>query len=130
MARYTTFTVVRSSATTPCSCSAQRRGQRSWDLADWESSPLNPVLRYSDEDKIIASTDLTAEQRAYIAATKIKKTSDLDLCEFEGKTGIYYSWGGNAGRQFLAQAEYDGALDALLTSFFPTRSDETESDVK
>ena len=96
---------------------------RSRDLADWESSPLNPVLSYSAEDKIIASADLTAEQRAYIAATKFKKTSDLDLCEFEGKTIIYYSWGGNAGRQSLARAEYDGTLKAFLTGFFPERSD-------
>ena len=92
---------------------------RSRDLARWESSPLNPVLRYSEQDKVIASTELTAEQRAYITGTKFKKTSDFDLCEFEGKTVIYYSWGGNAGRQFLARAEYDGTVQELLTGFFP-----------
>ena len=96
---------------------------RSRDLIHWESSPFNPVLRHSAEDKLIANKDLTAKQQAYVAATKLKKTSDPDLCEFEGKTVIYYSWGGNAGRQFLGRAEYDGTLKAFVTGFFPKRSD-------
>ncbi|MBI3911273.1 MAG: hypothetical protein HY320_10110, partial [Armatimonadetes bacterium] len=40
---------------------------RSQDLARWESSPLNPVLEFSDEDKAIANPNLTPAQRSKIA---------------------------------------------------------------
>ena len=44
-----------------------------------------------------------------------------DLCEWDGRTVIYYCWG-IRGRQFLAQAEYEGSLRTFFTGFFPERS--------
>jgi hypothetical protein len=92
---------------------------RSKDLKRWESSRLNPVLAFSDEDKAIANPKLTVEQRKAVAQAKDINNSDVDLCEFKGKTVIYYSWGNQQGKEFLAEAVYDGTLANFLRSFFP-----------
>lgn len=92
---------------------------RSKDLIRWESSRLNPVLAFSNEDKTIANPKLTADQRKTIAQAKNLNNSDLDLCEYNGKTVIYYSWGNQQGKEFLAEAVYDGTLASFLRSFFP-----------
>ncbi|MCL5019308.1 MAG: hypothetical protein M1426_02370 [Patescibacteria group bacterium] len=92
---------------------------RSKNLIDWQLSPLNPVLDYSPEDKIIANPNLTREQRQLIAKAVDINNSDVDLCEFKGKVIIYYSWGNQQGIEFLAEAVYDGALKSFLQGFFP-----------
>jgi hypothetical protein len=92
---------------------------RSRDLKRWESSRLNPVLAFSDDDMKIANPKLTAKQREAIAKAKNLNNSDLDLCEFKGKTIIYYSWGNQQGTEFLAEAVYEGTLADFLRSFFP-----------
>jgi len=92
---------------------------RSADLVNWQSSPLNPVMRYSEEDKLIANPQLTPAQRERIAKAVNINNSDVDLCEFKGKTIIYYSWGNQRGTEFLAQALYDGSLASFLKGFFP-----------
>src|SRR5262245_505064 len=92
---------------------------RSRDLRRWEASRLNPVLAFSDGDKAVANPKLTAEQRRAIARAKNVNNSDVDLCEYRGKTVIYYSWGNQRGKEFLAQAVYEGGLAAFFGSFFP-----------
>ena len=85
----------------------------------WESSRLNPVLAFSDEDKRVANPKLTAEQKQAVAQARNINNSDVDLCEYRGKTIIYYSWGNQQGKEFLAEAVYDGALADFLRGFFP-----------
>ena len=92
---------------------------RSRDLQRWESSRLNPVLAFSDEDKAVANPKLTAEQRKAISQAKDINNSDVDLCEFKGRTIIYYSWGNQQGREFLAEAVYEGTLADFLRRYFP-----------
>ncbi len=92
---------------------------RSRNLVDWETSPLNPVLKYSDEDRRIASGRLTLAERRRIAKAVNRNNSDLDLCEFDGKVVIYYSWGNQHGVEHLAEAVYDGTLAELLKAYFP-----------
>jgi alpha-L-fucosidase len=92
---------------------------RSTDLVRWEASPLNPVLRASPEDKQIANPNLTAAQRAKVAGAVDRNNSDMDLCEFRGRTIITYSWGNQQGTEFLAEASYDGSLAAFFKGFFP-----------
>ncbi len=92
---------------------------RSKDLKRWEPSRLNPVLAFSEGDKAIANPKLTAEQRKVIAQAKDINNSDVDLCEYRGKTVIYYSWGNQQGTEFLAGAVYGGTLANFLRSFFP-----------
>ncbi|MFL5517818.1 MAG: hypothetical protein ACJ8DJ_16795 [Gemmatimonadales bacterium] len=92
---------------------------RSRDLIRWEPSPLNPVLAASDGDKAIANPALTDEQREKVAGAVDRNNSDVDFCEFRGKTVIVYSWGNQQGTEFLAGAEYDGPLEDFLKGFFP-----------
>ncbi|MCK5118881.1 MAG: hypothetical protein KAQ78_04815, partial [Candidatus Latescibacteria bacterium] len=92
---------------------------RSPDLVHWESSPLNPIMQYSEEDKLIANPDLTESERALIAGAVNSNNSDVDLCEFDGKTILYYSWGNQLGVEFLASAMYDGTLECFLRGYFP-----------
>ncbi len=92
---------------------------RSKDLINWESSPLNPVMRHSEEDRRIANPKLSPQQRERIARAININNSDLDLCEFQGKVVIYYSWGDQQGREHLAEAVYDGTLAEFLQGFFP-----------
>ena len=92
---------------------------RSKDLVHWEASPLNPVFKHSFEDKFIANPKLTAEERDRIAKAVDINNSDIDLCEFEGKTIIVYSWGNQQGIEHLAEAVYDGTLAEFLRSWFP-----------
>ncbi len=93
---------------------------RSSDLIHWESSPYNPVLEFSDEDRRIANPNLTAEERQRIATACNRNNSDVDLCEFEGRVVIYYSWGNQKGIEHLAEAVYHGTLESLLRGFFPS----------
>lgn len=96
---------------------------RSKDLAKWEESPLNPVLAHSETDKIIRNYEIPAGERRRIESTVNVNNSDIDLCEYRGKTIIYYSWGTQHGDEFLAEAEYDGTLKDLLEGFFPETVD-------
>ena len=92
---------------------------RSKDLIHWEYSLINPVLMYDEtEDKKIGSPFLTPEDRAYIAGALDINNSDMELCEYLGRTVIYYSWGDQHGHEFLAEACYEGPMKEFLQSFF------------
>ncbi len=92
---------------------------RTRDFIGWESSPVNPVLHFSEEDKQIANPHLTTGQRDSIVKAVDINNSDVDLCEYEGKTVIVYSWGDQLGTEFLAEAVYEGTLATFLKSWFP-----------
>ncbi len=92
---------------------------RSKDLKTWESSPLNPILRHSPEDKQIANPKLTEKEQVRIRDAVNRNNSDFDLCEFDGKVVICYSWGSQQGVEHLAAAEYDGSLAEFLHGYFP-----------
>ncbi len=91
---------------------------RSKDLIHWETSPLNPVLRCSSEDKRIANPRLTTAERERIDKAVNLNNSDIDLCEFQGKVVVYYSWGNQHGVEHLAEAVYEGTLAQFLKGFF------------
>ena len=92
---------------------------RSKDLINWEYSLLNPVLMYDEyEDKKIASPFLTPQERAKIDAALDINNSDMEMCEFLGRTIIYYSWGDQLGHEFLAEACYEGSMKDFLIGFF------------
>ncbi|MBI5095070.1 MAG: hypothetical protein HZB26_21875 [Candidatus Hydrogenedentes bacterium] len=92
---------------------------RSKDLITWTSSPFNPIMKHDDQDKRIANPKLTPEQRKRIQSAKNINNSDVDFCEFQGKTYIYYSWGDQQGNEFFAEARFDGSQAAFLKGFFP-----------
>lgn len=95
---------------------------RSKDLVRWESSPLNPVLQHSPEDQRIANPHLPPDQQKRVAEAVNLNNSDVDLCEFEGKVILYYSWGNQQGIEHLAEAQYEGTLEGFLKGFFPESS--------
>ena len=96
---------------------------RSPDLIHWESSPYNPIMQFSDEDRRIANPSLNAEERQRIATAYNRNNSDVDLCEFNNDVIIYYSWGNQLGIEHLAEAVYRGTLQSFLRGFFPTQQD-------
>ncbi len=94
---------------------------RSRDLIHWESSPLNPVLAASAEDKQIANPALTAAEREKIAKAENRNNSDIDFCEYRGQLHINYSWGNQTGTEFLGAATYAGTTAQFLESWFPSK---------
>lgn len=92
---------------------------RSKDLLEWEIADMNPFLHYGDEDKkIIFPERLTEADKELILNAYNCNNSDVDFCDYKGKTIITYSWGNQVGKEFLAMAEYDGCLCELLESRF------------
>ena len=92
---------------------------RSTDFINWEYSPINPVLMYNEfEDKQIASPFLTPEDRKRIEEALDVNNSDMELCEYLGRTLIYYSWGDQRGTEFLAEAWYEGPMHEFLKAWF------------
>jgi hypothetical protein len=92
---------------------------RSRDLITWHTSPLNPVLAASPQDKQIANPRLTPKQRNHIAKAADVNNSDIDFCEFNGRLIINYSWGNQGGTEFIAEAEFDGTTAQFLEGWFP-----------
>ncbi|MHB8522649.1 MAG: GDSL-type esterase/lipase family protein [Limisphaerales bacterium] len=99
----------------------ETRVVRSRDLVHWEASPLNPVLRASPEDKLVANPNLTEPQRARLAQAVNLNNSDIDFCEWQGRLLFNYSWGNQQGVEHLAEAVYDGALEQFLRGWFPEK---------
>ncbi len=97
----------------------EQRLVRSSDLIHWESSPLNPVLQASDEDKRIFNTNLPDELRDKIVEAQNLNNSDIDFCEYNGQLIINYSWGNQQGTEFLAEAIYEGTQAQFLKAWFP-----------
>ncbi len=97
----------------------EMRVVRSRDLVNWEASPLNPVLRTSPEDKLIANPKLTGDQRARVAHAVNLNNSDIDFCEWQGRLFLNYSWGNQQGVEHLAEAIYDGTETQFLDGWFP-----------
>ena len=97
----------------------EMRVVRSRDLKRWESSPLNPVLKASPKDRLIARAGISDEQRSRIANAVNLNNSDLDFCERDGRLVMTYSWGNQQGVEHLASAVYDGTVAQFLDGWFP-----------
>lgn len=92
---------------------------RSRDLVNWEPSPLNPVLKASEEDKKIANPGLSPQQQERIRGAVNINNSDIDFCEYEGRVIINYSWGNQTGIEHLAEAVCKGTEAQFLLGWFP-----------
>ena len=73
------------------------------------------------EDKQIASPFIKPEERKRIAEALDTNNSDMEICEYLGRTLIYYSWGDQRGTEFLAEAWYEGSMKDFLTGYFEVK---------
>ena len=91
---------------------------RSRDFVNWEPAKWD-VLVYDEKDKLIhPKANLTNEQLQVIANAEDYNNSDLDMCEWQGKLFLTYSWGNQHGTEFLAFAEADASERDFCFSFF------------
>lgn len=90
---------------------------RSKDLKNWESSPKNPVLTYDEDDRKML-VPFPQEFKRYIAEAENINASDMDMCEYNGKLELIYSWGNQRGTEFLARAQADLTEKDFCEYFF------------
>ena len=71
---------------------------RTKDFSYYELGHKNPIMFSDDDDKIVQRPEkFTKEQLEYINVAIDLNNSDVDLCEFNEKTVILYSWGNQFG---------------------------------
>lgn len=92
------------------------------DLKSWEQSPFNPFLDFDEQDKKINNPDFTPEQLEEIKKARNINASDVDFCEFNGETYLYYSWGNQKGLEFLAEARSPMPLKEFLKKWLPEKN--------
>lgn len=93
---------------------------RTRDFDTWEVGFYNPILMPGEEDRLISphAYDLNDTLREEIRTGFISSNSDMDMCEYQGKTIITYNAGNQLGFYYLAEAEYDGPIEEFLEAFF------------
>ena len=96
---------------------------RTRDFETWEIGLYNPILMPSEEDRRIKPGAHIPEDIAALNASHVDtNNSDVDLCEFEGKTYLVYATGnqGTTGafNGLNCEAVYDGPLDEYLKANF------------
>ncbi|NLG13418.1 MAG: hypothetical protein GX561_04340 [Lentisphaerae bacterium] len=83
---------------------------RSKDLVNWTLTPKFPILEADGDDRIIKG-DFTEDERTYILGAKNINNSDMDFCEWNDGLYLTYSWGNQAGDEFLAEARIDNCTE-------------------
>ncbi len=93
---------------------------RTKNFKDWYSGYYNPLFMPSEDDRIISpyAFDLIDELKEQIRTGFISSNSDIDMCDWNGKTLFTYNAGNQLGFYFLAEAEYDGCVADFLESNF------------
>ena len=93
---------------------------RTADFRTWEVGAINPVLWYSEEDRRPAEGYAFPPEFLQRIKTEMDaNVSDVELCEFEGKTHLLYCTGNQWSCGGVAcEAVYDGPAARLLASFF------------
>ena len=94
---------------------------RTKDFLDWEVGLYNPLLSPSEEDRILSPNvcdDLTEQMRQQIKTGFLASSSDMDLCDWNGKTYINYLLGNQLGFYYMAEAVYDGTVAEFLRANF------------
>lgn len=92
---------------------------RSRDLSQWEIGIRNPFMFFDGNDKnVIHPERFSDKELSFIENSVDCNNSDVDFCEYNGKTYVLYSWGNQLGKEFLALATYDGCLEEFLRSYF------------
>lgn len=103
----------------PC-CRYTNYVYRTKDFDTWQVGTYNPVMMPGEDDRAISvyAADLSDELIREIRTGFISNNSDMDMCEYNGKTIITYGVGNQLGFYYLAEAEYDGPVADFLEAFF------------
>lgn len=92
---------------------------RSKNFIDWEIGFHNPMLMWNDDDRKIQNNIIIDEKTKYNAKNYlISSLSDVDLCEYNGNTHIYYAIGDQLLWCALCEAVYEGPVSEYLESHF------------
>ncbi|MBQ8953419.1 MAG: hypothetical protein IJ048_04840 [Clostridia bacterium] len=92
---------------------------RTEDFITWEIGLHNPVLMFSREDHFPKpGIEFSQEQVARFRHYMNINDCDVDLCEYEGKTHIYYLTGDQLSYGVMCEALYDGPLCEFYRAFF------------
>lgn len=92
---------------------------RTKDFFTWEIGYHNPIMMPGNEDrKIRDGVEMDEATREWIESCFDINNSDVDMCEFEGKTYFYYGMGDQLSRGIICEAIYDGPLDEYLRRMF------------
>lgn len=93
---------------------------RTKDFETWEVGYYNPILMPDEEDRKISTYayDFSESLLHQMRTCFISSNSDIDMCDWEGKTLITYNVGNQLGFGYLAEAEYNGSISDFLESFF------------
>lgn len=94
---------------------------RTKDFKDWEVGFYNPILMPDDDDRLISPRAIDMDE-AFLENMKTAfniNNSDIDMCDWNGKTYICYNTGNQLGTSgWLAEAEYDGTVVEFLKANF------------
>lgn len=92
---------------------------RTKDFFNWEVGFHNPVLMFSKEDHFPKpGLKFTDEQIKRFRNYFNINDCDVDLCEFEGKTHIFYLTGDQLSFGCMCEAVYDGPINEFFKAFF------------
>ena len=93
---------------------------RTADFRHWECGRYNPLVICSREDRQVSPTasEISEPFAKEIRTRFICSASDLEMCDFDGKTYINYGVGDQHGFGYMCEAWYDGPMGELLENFF------------
>ncbi|MBQ1552278.1 MAG: hypothetical protein IIZ66_01925 [Clostridia bacterium] len=93
---------------------------RTRDFDTWEVGLYNPILMPDEEDRRISpyAYDISPQLMRAIRTGFISSNSDVDLCEWDGKTLLTYNAGNQLGFYYMCEALYDGSPDDFLAAYF------------
>jgi len=93
---------------------------RTKDFKDWYVGNYNPLLLPSEEDHIVSPNahDLGEQELEWVKHGFVISTTDIDMCDYNGKVYINYGCGDQGSFYYMAEAEADGTVAEFLKSYF------------
>ncbi|MBR5427581.1 MAG: hypothetical protein IK118_04480 [Clostridia bacterium] len=96
---------------------------RTRDFDAWEIGLYNPILMPGEEDRRVKEGVNIPKEIAEANRTHVDtNNSDVDLCEYQGKTYVVYCAGHQAMAQgmngLVCEAVYDGTMKEFLQAYF------------
>lgn len=93
---------------------------RTKNFKDYEVGKYNPLLMPDNKDKMFSplACHIDDKDKEIIKQGFNINNSDIDMCDYNGKTLITYNMGDQLGFYCLCEAEYDGTVSQFLASYF------------